>query len=41
MDGLPSSAPFLSGIDIGLWLRLIVAFATLVTAGVVAAVELG
>ncbi|HVU74653.1 MAG TPA: hypothetical protein VHE83_16945 [Mycobacteriales bacterium] len=40
MDGLPSNAPFLSGVDIGLWLRLIVAFVATVSAGVGVAVGL-
>lgn len=36
----PARAPFLSGIDIGLWLRLVIAFVATVSAGVGVAVGL-
>ena len=36
----PPPAPFLSGIDIGLWLRLALAFVAMVSAGVGVAVGL-
>ena len=34
MDGLPGRAPFLSGIDIGLWFRLTLALIAMVGLGV-------
>lgn len=40
MDGFSPRAPFLSGVDIGLWLRLIVGTIAMISAGVGVAVGL-